>query len=530
MMQNGSVLTGIVLGLLVAHSPISGANITYQEDSTTYFKNPERGVRDGSETLFRKYIELGDYRNTDILPQSVFNTVSGHCNDARSKGMKIIPRFRYYLESGTDAPLARILKHIDQLGPVLRANSDVIVFLEAGFIGAWGEWHHWNSSDVNKLDNTESRRAILFKLLDVMPKDRMVVIRYNSHKRQIFGTNEPLGPDSAFSGSHRARTGAKNDCFRATIDDEGTYRQPPYTESIESQKVFLSLDNRYVPQEGESCGSSKYSECDSALHDLKRMHYDALQITSFKSQWSSGGCLNKILMNFGHRMALKKAEIPDSVFPGSHLVGSLSIINRGFGKLFNPRGCEFIFKNIKTGAVKQVDIGIDPRRFCMTDSVEKFPFNISLPPDLAEGSYSLYLNLPDTASRLKARKEYAVRLANVNIWDDATGYNNLKHTIVVSKNMKPVATLNPNKFQLKEAVSIEKSKGSIAIQYSAPPSTLCSFTVYTLSGLKIWETTANDRFGKVRWTGAIPGVYLLKVAFKNSQMVNAEQSQLLMVQ
>ena len=43
----------------------------------------------------------------------------------------------------------------------------------------------------------------------------------------------------------------------------------------------------------------------------------------------------------------------------------------------------------------------------------------------------MYLNLPDPAAALSTRAEYSIRLANDATWENATGYNDLKHTINV---------------------------------------------------------------------------------------------------
>ena len=73
--------------------------------------------------------------------------------DIREAGVKAIIRFAYnqgpYPDSEPDASKAQILRHIEQLAPLLQNNADVIAWLEAGFIGAWGEWH----TSTNGLDN-----------------------------------------------------------------------------------------------------------------------------------------------------------------------------------------------------------------------------------------------------------------------------------------------------------------------------------------------------------------------------------------
>jgi hypothetical protein len=54
----------------------------------------------------------------------------------------IVPRFLLQTDSAPygDATKAWMLRHIDQVSPLLHDNEDVIDALQAGFIGTWGEW------------------------------------------------------------------------------------------------------------------------------------------------------------------------------------------------------------------------------------------------------------------------------------------------------------------------------------------------------------------------------------------------------
>jgi hypothetical protein len=194
--------------------------------------------------------------------------------------------------------LERILAHIEQLGPVLARNYDVIAVLEAGFVGLYGEWH--SSISVN---TTEARRQVLFKLLSVLPKERMVALRYNRHKRAIFNSNQPLTINEAYSGSNQARTAAHNDCFLSNEHNSGTYSSAGsdggWGLGYEAEKQYLSADNLYLSQEGETCGTSgtAFATCERALTELARMRWDMLNAGYYQpilSQWKSQGCYAEI--------------------------------------------------------------------------------------------------------------------------------------------------------------------------------------------------------------------------------------------
>jgi hypothetical protein len=431
------------LCLLLATAPITfSATITYQEDFTN-FPNPERGyyiinvstnalqaARKEGMTLVRKYYILGSYCDTDVLPRSVLDGINNDAAILRQEGAKLIPRFAYNFGKCITPPLERVLKHIEQLTPVLRTNSDVIAFIEAGFIGRWGEWHFYGCKETNSINNPEGRKAVLIKLLGAVP-DRMVAMRYNFHKRDIYG-DVPLGPDSAFNESYQARTGSHNDCIGYDVGDRGTYQG---AQSIEWQKTYLSQDNRYVPQGGESCGVSSYSECEKAMADLKRMHWDTINSTFHKGvigAWKSGGCNDTIAKNLGYRLVMTSAQLPDAVKLGSNFSGTINLMNVGWGKIYNKRDCELVFRNTETKNEFIVKLTNDPRRWCMTDSSVAVEVSAPIPASAPEGRYAVYLNLPDPAGSIHNRPEYSIRLANKEVWENSTGYNSLLHQVTIS--------------------------------------------------------------------------------------------------
>lgn len=198
------IAISLIATLLLALVPVSARVIAQPGTQTmTYmpsdenFPNPERGfyiqrsplwideeriplereeldqARAQGIDLIRTYYVLDRHRDR-MLDDSVFAALQADLDTIRAAGFKVILRFTYNFpldEScvrAIDAPLEIVLMHIDQLAPILRANVDVIAHMEAGFIGAWGEWH---SSSNQLIDHplfgiNEPGREILFRLLD----------------------------------------------------------------------------------------------------------------------------------------------------------------------------------------------------------------------------------------------------------------------------------------------------------------------------------------------------------------------------
>lgn len=454
--------TGVILLVSLALCTVSEARVRTYQENTTNIANPERGfyVQDvdflnssgtaaakttrlnnartnDNITIVRTYFRLDAWRTSDI-PQSALDYLTAAFNAVRAANAKIVPKFSYnhptndQMDQAIDASLSQIKRHIQQIEPILRANADVIAFMEAGFIGAWGEWHH----SSNGLDNDASRREVLYALLAALPSDRMAALRYNFHKRSIYGTNTPLGPDSAFSGSYRARTGAHNDCLGASAEDWGTY-YPEDAAAIAWQKNYLNQDNRYLPQGGETCNVSSYSTCSPMLANLAQMRWDVLNIdyeTSVLDSWVSGGCMDDVRKRLGYRLRLTRASLPDSVRNNGTLAGELVLVNSGWGKLYNARPAHLVLRRSgSTTDTVSIALPSDPRRWIADDTI-RVAFSVSLPAGTRDGVYDLFLNLPDNHAGLRARPQYSVRLANNATWEASTGFNNLGHPLTVYPN------------------------------------------------------------------------------------------------
>ncbi len=422
--------------------PLSAQTVKqYAPDDQNIF-NPERGFSADSYapvtntliqslkaqkiSLIHRIYTIPQYRNTP-LPQSFLDLVQKDLNTARNGGVKLILRFSYTDDqNGADAALDTILMHIDQLKPVLQKNYDVIAYMEAGFIGAWGEWYY----SSHHLNNTNDRRTVLFALLDALPVQRDVVIRTPNYKRLIFNDPLPINDSTAFNGSKKSRTGAHNDCFLASATDYGTYLE----NDIQGDKDYLHQDNLYVPQGGETCSPSAYSGCINALHDLAYMRWSVLNKdynTDVLSGWESAGCMPEIKKRLGYRFILLDATLPDSLKPGAEFSMSFDVYNHGFANPYNPRLLEIILRNTDDQSTYRLVTDVDPRFWHPEDTVH-VQITGGIPEDFPQGNYQILLHLADSVKALRYRSEYAIRLANLNMWEDQTGFNDLQHQVIVS--------------------------------------------------------------------------------------------------
>ena len=123
------------------------------------FPNPERGwytytlmldnndysslASDGYRLAYSAIV-LRDFMHSDIN-SSTLDKIETRFEEMRNAGVKAVLRINYSEEDGGQNPdFHQIERHMQQLAPILEANKDVIAYIEAGYMGPWGEWHFWN--------------------------------------------------------------------------------------------------------------------------------------------------------------------------------------------------------------------------------------------------------------------------------------------------------------------------------------------------------------------------------------------------
>ncbi|MBV9528045.1 MAG: DUF4832 domain-containing protein [Sphingomonas sp.] len=432
----------LVAALCAAHHSPSATmrSVVYAADDTD-FPNPERGfsrskgsgaqARAAGLSLIHVYFRLDAFRGS-ALPQTFIDDISRRLAEARASGVKVVPRFTYNFQKepfhagvDNDAPLPRVLEHLNQLAPALRDNADVIAFMEAGFVGAWGEWHDSTSG----LTDVAAERTILRRLLDILPKSRSIVLRYEGDKRAVFGRDTPLMASEAFSGSSVSRVGHHNDCFLASDTDWGSYRPTPQR-SIAAAKAYLSAENRFVPQGGETCNDAAdakpYIGCTNALKELSTQHWSQLNADyhpAVLALWKRQGCYSEISRRLGYRFRLLRSAYAPTVVGGGTLRAKIILGNDGFAAPYNPRPLELVLRG-SAGEAVRLHLPQDPRRW-LPGAPITLDVVVRLPSGMPSGTYGAYLALPDPEPRLRGRADYAIRLANQGSWNPATGENDL---------------------------------------------------------------------------------------------------------
>ena len=445
----------LLVVLLYFHGSSQTTNVTYTT-SNEVIANPERGFYHHKETNPSGYSSLtqssltnyrlnekvtqilrlfylNDFINSPIS-QSYLANMQADFNKIRNAGLKCIIRFAYSDETTLgqrDASKTQILAHIAQLKPYLENNVDIITVMQAGFIGTWGEWYYTDYFGMPPTTaDYASRKQIVDALLNALPVSRMIQLRTPQLKQKTYLSNNSITDNQAFTQTALSRLGHHNDCFLSSSSDVGTYT------NIANEYPYLEQETKFLPMGGETCDiNSPRSDCPTALLEMAKFHWSYLNLDYYPAVingFTAGDCYSVIQNKLGYRFELKSAQLPQYVALGTTMPVILNIKNNGFASPYNERKVYIVMKNVATNQVYQIQMNADPRLW-LGPNEKVINENLTLPADIIPGSYSLYLNLPDSATNLRTRPEYSIRFANLNTWDATTGYNNLNFIMNVGQ-------------------------------------------------------------------------------------------------
>lgn len=379
-------------------------------------------------TLFLHSYYLTDYMESEI-PQEFLDRLDYNMNALREGGGKAVLRFSYkYSMDAKDKPWNAtpewIHKHIDQIAPYLQKHSDVILCVQCGLLGSWGEWYYTDSGykqNPVKDEDFESRWEVLEHMLRAVPEDRQVALRTPAFKMKYLEMRglsaTPLTAEEAFQNTNKARICAHNDCFVSSSSDVGTYKG-------QADRDFWAEDTKYTIMGGETCEKCSYSNGKNALSEMEKTHWTYLNRDyreSVTSMWRSDGSMDTMMCRLGYRLVLDKAILTQNPEPGKKFEAYFQLRNVGFAAPMNKRGLEMVLVKANDPTKKYVYEQTEDPRFWLPGE-HTFTLSCMLNAEM-QGEYKLYLNLPDPYPTLYNDPRYSIRLANKDIWDAKTGYN-----------------------------------------------------------------------------------------------------------
>jgi hypothetical protein len=453
-----NILYLFLISLLVVGCNLTGGTepdpqgTIYFSETDENFANPERGFlvqayyesndlskktnlnviktnRTAGVTLYLHSYYLTDYMESEIS-QEFLDRMEYNFQTLRAGGAKAVIRYSYKHSNGKydvpyEATLEWIKHHVDQLAPYWQEYKDVILCLQAGFIGVWGEWFYTTNfvQRPTKDEHFAPRWEVLNYLLEKMPADRQVALRTPTFKRRYLKMHDmeiaPLTEHEAHRQDAKSRLCGFNDCFLASESDQGTY-------SSSADREFWAEDTKYTLMGGETCAECKFSNGKNALAEMEKYHWTYINSTyhlNVLNSWEIDGTMKEIKRRLGYRYVLDKAYPTQTPKPGENYTVQLTLRNVGFAALMNERDVELVLVNKEDPTQKYVypQTNIDPRFWMPGDTINTALY-CKLDENMA-GDYKVYINMPDKAEKLHDNPLYSIRFANKKIWDEKTGYN-----------------------------------------------------------------------------------------------------------
>ena len=292
-----------------------------------------------------------------------------------------------------------VLKHVKQLAPVLSKNTDVIVALEMGMHGAYGEMH----SDTNITYDRIAEATNL--MLRSTPPELKILTRTGNYSAKVLGFDdwgvdfhidgEKFKEIAKAKGDTMYRVGMFNDGYLGTQYDYGTWGADCNTSICREEGVaWLEKYGINTPYGGEALTTAKDYQVINTPEFLSyegfRTHTSYLNIqwnNKLIESWKKTPFTQKdfdydparvdslsgfkyINDHLGYRFVLRESWLSDTVGSDGILRAKLRIQNVGFGNLT---------REVK--ASLEIHIGyLKPRDGA--NAIDLFSYNVPLPDSI----------------------------------------------------------------------------------------------------------------------------------------------------
>ena len=466
-------------------------DISY-EDGTNTFTGPARGYAPGGWTTFKpeglpKWKGAKAYNSTlwelsrfsggreqkgrrpkpervgesDIpLTDAMKADVRRFLEETRQNGGSLIVRLGYTWsdQSGCEpSDFDVLLGHVRDLSKIVADYDDVVVGVEAGVAGPWGEMH---SSDYCR---PEYMNRVLKTYCENLSSDISILVRTAGYISSFIGTNVVGTLDMLpFKDRDFRRFGMYNDGYLGTWWDYGTWAREwkrergcrllntfvdhPYGGEL----AYVSMD--WLEKNREKCadlfdvgkwnivkdwydchlnylrnvGDKKHSLC--AFIAKKTFKVDAFRFDGMPDLHEYDGLdLHKFMLDhMGYRFVVRDVRLPKRMESGKKSMLALEVENTGFGRLLLPSRVDVLFVLGGETVVAPADMPECNYASCNSFSslagAEKCRMApvFAVPKDLKPGSYDLYLRV---SAPLKDESQGGVprrpiRFANAGMWSE----------------------------------------------------------------------------------------------------------------
>lgn len=396
--------------------------------------------------------DSGNYTDgTDYdLDETFFKAWDETLQNCRNNGCMVALRFRYDA-NGKDNPepasFEQVLNHIQQIkdSGLLEKYSDILAYVESGFVGKWGEQHG------GKYTSVQYKAQVLEAMLQAVPSPIPVTVRtpdifaeWAGIKRSELNDTELINSltESQYTTdiqTNKDRIGLYNDGYMGSDSDLGTYAN----REIETDWLHNQTFTSYFGGEfsGNLSWAQKYDTYlpENAIPEMYKTHlsyingniFQLYKDYTFSAEYDVDGVDNSayygenvyqfIRDHIGYRFVLRNSEITSETVQSGDVQVNFEVENTGFAGVIPSVQSYVILEKDGVYTLAESDIDCHDWQSC-TKSIETL--DIKIPDNLPSGEWNVYfkLNMGTEADTMNMNNR-SIRFANNDIWNGALGAN-----------------------------------------------------------------------------------------------------------
>lgn len=383
--------------------------------------------------LFHLRIGLEDFsknaggKDVDI-DSSALQGLNKTLQALRDNKVSAIIRFSYNVSGAEDLSgnyleaepsLSLIEKHIKSLSRSINAYSDVILSVDSGMVGPWGEQHSTQLGSSSK-SNAHTYYLIVQTWLENLNEEIPVCVRrplyftYWANERYSLDLNcNNLSSFSSEDYPDAKRVGVYNDGYLGSSTDWGTFKN----RAVET--AFIGVQSQNIPYGGEvivdneTDGIGDYNKVNYLEQEAFITHTSYLNIDwNYKkviSVWQKNTYKGADALYYGktseftfvknrlgYRLVLKSLELSNSVKSGENLLLKMEVENKGFANLLRKPLVSLILKS--DAKEYELNCDIDLTEVFSKES-KNFEAQVALPKEVVRGEYEVYLKVKTAYGR-----------------------------------------------------------------------------------------------------------------------------------
>lgn len=395
------------------------------DSGITYNKN----IINNSTQLYHLRIDISVFSKAvngtedKLLTEAVIDGLDSLLSYLRERDKNAIVRFAYdpYYNGGKDKEpeQAMILKHIEQVCPVINAYGNTVTAVEVGLIGPWGEMHS------SKIANAEHITPIIQSFLD-NTQSVPVLVRTPKMIYDYLGiTVNDIDGYTIDAKDKAYRLGLFNDGYLGSDNDLGTYTDRA------REVEFLSGQTERLPYGGEVViPTSKLHDIETCLPEMNKLNLSYLNIEwnnqvidKWKNSTYTQACgtdeiyygksaFDYIENHMGYRYVLTESVFKYPSKPDSLQI-ELSLKNVGFGNLNRTKRTKIIFTD-ESGEIAY--------SHSLDDYTGGETLVGSVSFELDSGKYDVYLRI---YGEVTDSPKYCLQFANEGIWNEELKANKI---------------------------------------------------------------------------------------------------------